>query len=107
MLNPPPCFIDEVQRVPELFLKIKEIVDEGSEKNLLWLTGSPKPRLLKQAGDTLAGRVAKVDMFPLSQAEKQSVPYRSSFYPEFLPRSSSVWDYKETIENIVLGGILP
>ncbi len=104
IMNPCPCMIDEVQRAPELFLKIKEIVDSSDKKNQVWLTGSQKPRLMKHVSDTLAGRVVEVNMFPLSQAEKQDSPYRPSFYPHWDERQPSIWDYMETIGNIVQGG---
>ena len=69
LLNPVPCIIDEIQRAPELMLKIKEIVDSDSRKNQIWLTGSQKPRLMKHVSETLAGRVVEIEMFPLSQTE--------------------------------------
>ncbi len=104
ILNPPPCMIDEVQRAPELFLKIKELVDASDKKNQVWLTGSQKPRLMKHVSDTLAGRVCEIDMYPLSQAEKQGNPYRPSFYPKFDGAKPSSWEYMETMENVLLGG---
>ncbi len=104
ILHPIPCMIDEVQRAPEIFLKIKELVDERKKNNLIWITGSQKPRLMKNIGDTLAGRVVEVGMYPLSQAEKQLDPFRLSFYPSFDGEKDSPWSYKETIENIILGG---
>ena len=104
LLNPVPCMIDEVQRAPELMIKIKEIVDSDNRKNKIWLTESQKPRLIRHISETLAGRVVEIDVFPLSQAEKQGDPYRPSFYPSFDGREAALWDYKETIENVVLGG---
>lgn len=104
IMNPLPCMIDEVQRVPELFIKMKELADESDEKNLLWLTGSQKPRLMRHLDDTLSGRVVEIDMYPLSQAEKQKDVYRKSFYPEYGESASAIWDYSETIENIIIGG---
>ena len=104
ILNPLPCLIDEVQRAPELFLKIKELVDSSDKKNQLWLTGSQKPRLMKHVSDTLSGRVCEIDMFPFFFSLKQGEPYRQSFYPEFDVRKPSPWEYIETIENIVIGG---
>ncbi len=104
LVNPVPCMIDEVQRAPGLILKIKELVDSDDRKNQIWLTGSQKPRLKKHVADTLAGRVVAVDVFPLSQAEKQCEPYRPSFYPSFNGRLPACWDNNETLENIVVGG---
>ena len=104
MLHPVPCMIDEVQRAPELMLKIKEIVDDDIRNDLVWITGSQKPRLMKNVGDTLAGRVVEIGMYPLSQAEKQADPYRPSFYPSFSGEQQAPWTYMETVENIIIGG---
>lgn len=104
LLHPVPCFIDEVQRAEELFIPMKKIVDESGENNQIWITGSQKPLLSKRVGDTLSGRVVELNMYPLSQAEKQKEPYRKSFYPSFDSQEKSHWAYVETLENIVKGG---
>ncbi|MDD6045750.1 MAG: ATP-binding protein [Clostridia bacterium] len=65
----PPILIDEVQKAPELFEQIKIICDNSSEKGLFWLTGSQSKKLMKQAGDSLAGRVCILKMYSLSQKE--------------------------------------
>lgn len=102
---PLPALIDEIQRAPDLFLEIKYQVDKSDEKNRVWLTGSHKPNLKKHANETLVGRVAEIEMFPLSQAEKQGDPYRPSWYPGSLSANwPAVWDANGTLENVVLGG---
>lgn len=65
----PPILIDEVQKAPELFEQIKIICDKSNEKGLFWLTGSQSKKLMKQAGDSLAGRVCILKMYSLSQKE--------------------------------------
>lgn len=104
LLHPVPCLIDEVQRAEELFVPMKKIVDEREKTNQIWITGSQKPLLSKRVGDTLAGRVVELNMYPLSQAEKQKDPYRKSFYPSFGTQEKSFWTYEKTLENIVNGG---
>ena len=69
-----PIIIDEFQRVPDLLLTIKKIVDEkalsGEENNgLFWLTGSQKFKMMKDISESLAGRIAVLDMSSLSSAE--------------------------------------
>ena len=59
----PPILIDEVQKAPELFEYIKIICDETNETGLFWLTGSESKKLLKDAGDSLAGRVCIMKMY--------------------------------------------
>ena len=66
----PPILIDEVQKAPELFEYIKLICDETNESGLFWLTGSESKKLLKNAGDSLAGRVCIMKMYSLSLKEK-------------------------------------
>ncbi len=104
LLHPIPCCIDEAQRAEELFIPMKRIVDENPAMDQIWITGSQKIRLSKNVGDTLAGRVAIVNIYPLSQAEKQNDPQRSSFYPSLGKGCIAPWTYTETIENVVMGG---
>ena len=66
----PPILIDEAQKVPELFEYIKILCDESDQTGLFWLTGSESRKLLKQAGDSLAGRICILKMYSLSQREK-------------------------------------
>ena len=66
---PPPLFIDEVQYAPELFSYIKIAVDKAKKNGLYWLTGSQKFHLMKGITESLAGRVAVLDLLGLSLAE--------------------------------------
>ena len=72
----PPILIDEVQKAPELFEQIKIICDDHEERGLFWLTGSQSKKLMKKAGDSLAGRLCVLKMYSLSQHELLGV------YPE-------------------------
>lgn len=67
--NPPPILIDEVQYAPELFGYIKIICDRERKNGLFWLTGSQKFHLMQNISESLAGRVAILDLLGLSQAE--------------------------------------
>ncbi len=66
----PPILIDEAQKAPELFEHIKMICDESDQNGLFWLTGSESKRLMKEARDSLAGRICILKMYSLSQREK-------------------------------------
>jgi predicted AAA+ superfamily ATPase len=66
---PKPVVIDEVQRVPDLFLAIKYDVDTQRIPGRFLLTGSANPLLLPRLGDSLAGRMGIIFMLPLSQGE--------------------------------------
>ena len=73
----PPILIDEVQKAPELFEQIKIICDETEEKGLIWLTGSQQYGMMKKVRETLAGRVGILELFSLSQREKNGVAFGS------------------------------
>lgn len=83
-LNPPPCFFDEVQRVPEIFRALKIIVDSRSDKGLYWLSGSQKLSLMSQVSDALPGRLMNFELWPFSIYEiagkgLEQKPYLPSF----------------------------
>lgn len=54
--------LDEVQRVPDLFQNLRGLIDRGRRKGLragrFLLLGSASIDLLRQSGETLAGRIA-------------------------------------------------
>jgi predicted AAA+ superfamily ATPase len=64
-----PLIIDEVQYAPNLFSYIKMEVDKYKKDGMYWLTGSQKFHLMKGITESLAGRVAIVDLLGFSQAE--------------------------------------
>ncbi len=66
---PAPVTIDEIQYAPQLFSAIKLQVDQKRINGQFWLTGSQKFQLMRGITETLAGRVAIVDLLGLSQAE--------------------------------------
>jgi len=68
-IHQPPLIIDEVQYAPELFSYIKIYVDKNKTQGLFWLTGSQKFHLMKNITESLAGRVAILDMLGLSYKE--------------------------------------
>jgi len=78
----PPLVIDEIQYAPELFSAIKIMVDRDKRNGLFWLTGSQKFELMRGMTESLAGRVAIVDLLGLSQAERDG---RAAVSQPFLP----------------------
>ena len=71
----PPILIDEVQKAPELFEQIKIMCDESDEKGLFWLTGSQQYKMMKKIRETLAGRLCILELYSLSQREKNQVEF--------------------------------
>ena len=74
----PPILIDEIQKAPELFEQIKIMCDETDERGLFWLTGSQQYKMMKKVKDTLAGRIGILELYSLSQREKQGKIYKNA-----------------------------
>lgn len=64
-----PVVMDEIQRVPELFLDIKAAVDRDRRPGRFLLTGSANVLLLPMLADSLSGRMEILSLWPLSAAE--------------------------------------
>ena len=67
-----PVILDEVQRVPEVFLAIKELVDRQRIPGRFLLTGSANVLLLPKLSESLAGRMEVLTLWPFSQGEMES-----------------------------------
>lgn len=63
------AIIDEAQRAPDLFSYLQEILDNTSEKGHFILTGSNNFLLQENISQTLAGRIAYLNLLPLSITE--------------------------------------
>lgn len=65
--------LDEIHRMPELFQTLRGVIDEGRRKGKgigrFLILGSASIDLLRQSGETLAGRIAYVDLTPLTALE--------------------------------------
>ncbi|MBC7460854.1 MAG: ATP-binding protein [Thermoleophilia bacterium] len=70
-----PLIIDEIQYAPELLSAIKIEIDEHrSERGRYVITGSQNILMLRDATETLAGRVAVLRLLPLSRREIDRTP---------------------------------
>ncbi|MCY4219655.1 MAG: ATP-binding protein [Gammaproteobacteria bacterium] len=65
--------LDEIHRTPEIFQTLRGIIDRGRRKGKrtgrFLILGSASVDLLRQSGETLAGRIEYVDMHPLDIEE--------------------------------------
>lgn len=68
--------LDEIQRVPELFQCLRGLIDSGRRKGIksrrFLLLGSASMELLQQSGESLAGRIAYLELAPLDVSEVES-----------------------------------
>ncbi len=84
------AIIDEVQRVPELFNYLQQILDESDERGKFILSGSNNFLMLEKITQSLAGRIGYLDLLPFS-------------YPEL----SSIKSYPKNINELLLRGGYP
>jgi hypothetical protein len=62
--------LDEVQRSPDLLLAVKRAVDEHRAPGRFLLTGSANLLLMQRVSETLAGRAAYLNLWPLARREQ-------------------------------------
>lgn len=71
---PDGAILDEIQRAPELLSWLQERLDGESRKGTFVLTGSNNLLMLEQISQSLAGRVAYIDLLPFSMVELETIP---------------------------------
>ncbi len=79
--------IDEAQEAPDIFRHLRGVIDaQRSEYGRFIITGSSSPALLKQASDTLAGRIAIVEIGTLKMNEimGQTLPLFYHLFEEII-----------------------
>lgn len=97
--NPQKLIIDEAQQAPEIFRELRGVIDRNREqKGRFILTGSSAFDLLKNVSESLAGRVAIVELGTLKFNEFYQKPL-SPFYKIFdSPLSSFTLDYLRNLK---------
>jgi uncharacterized protein len=99
--------LDEIQYVPHLFSYLKIRIDANRSRNGWWiLTGSQQFQLMKNVSESLAGRIAILELLPFSipeemgsgtRAKKQDIHLESAIinggYPEpvLRPGKRDIW----------------
>lgn len=64
--------LDEIQYVPEILPYIKIRVDQNRKPGIWLMTGSQQFQLMKGVSETLAGRIALLELLPFSLKEVES-----------------------------------
>ena len=87
--------LDEIHRTPDIFETLRGIIDKGRRKQKgkgrFLILGSASMDLLRQSGESLAGRIAYIDLLPLSvleiqnkRAEREKLWLRGGFPDSYL-----------------------
>ncbi len=88
--NPPPVFFDEIQYAPELLGSIKRRVDKERRNGLYILSGSQNLSVLKTVAESLAGRVAVLQLYPLCFREIEEQLRQSSVLEQVILKQESL-----------------
>ena len=108
--NPCPLMIDEVQKCPSIFNRIKIILDNTEEKSNFFFTGSQKLQLMESISESLSGRVSVMELDGLSMREIHRVDFNRHFVPneDYLKlREQSLKKYSKDIWKTIHRGFYP
>ncbi len=92
--------LDEIHRMPELFQTLRGLIDEGRRRGRrtgrFLVLGSASIELLRQSGESLAGRIEYIDLGPLDalevagdQRDLVNLWLRGGFPDSFLAKNDS------------------
>lgn len=92
--------LDEIHRAPEIFQTLRGLIDQGRRRGhrtgRFLILGSASIELLRQSGETLAGRIEYIDLAPLDVVEITAEPeavqqlwVRGGFPESYLARNDA------------------
>ena len=93
--------LDEIQRKAELFPAIRSFVDQNNKNGQFLILGSASPELLRQTSESLAGRIAFLELTPFTLPELQQNnedPLWDLWLKGGFPRSYLQKDIQESYE---------
>ena len=109
--NPPPVFVDEIQKAPKLFEQIKMIFDRDRKKGQFFMCGSQQFKMMKGVSESLAGRIGLVTLLGLSLRENFGVDSDVPFIPTneyFTERKNNLANISyDDVWNIIHRGSMP
>lgn len=95
-----PTVLDEAQRMPDIFPTLRSVIDERRKScGRFLILGSASPDLVHGISETLAGRIAFLELTPLRWREVSPnrgirldrLWFRGGFPDAFLARSDAAW----------------
>lgn len=101
--------LDEVQRVPEIFLPLKLSIDTDRRPGRFLLTGSAHYLMLPKVTESLAGRVALETLWPFSQGEIDGTPdgFLTALFDDPQPDFSHPGQARTAIIRRIVQGSFP
>lgn len=109
--NPPPVFVDEIQKAPALFNQIKLLLDRSHKKGQFFMCGSQQFKMMKGVSESLAGRIGLCTLLGFSLRETHAVNCALPFIPTeeyFSARKQNLADITyDEVWNTVQRGLMP
>ncbi len=109
--NPPPVFVDEIQKAPVLFEQIKMYIDRDNKKGQFYMCGSQQFKMMKGVSESLSGRIGLMTLLGYSLREIKDVDFNTPFIPTdeyFAERKKSLADVDyDEVWNILHRGSMP
>ena len=95
------AILDEVQRTPELFSYLQEILDNSKKKGLFILTGSNNFLLQQNISQRLAGRIGYLQLLPFSIVELKNAKRLPALDDELMLKGfyPPVYDQKIPVQD--------
>jgi hypothetical protein len=82
--------LDEVQRAPGLLSAVKRAIDRDRVAGRFLITGSANLLLMRQVGESLAGRASYLSLWPMTRREQQGQG-RCGLWDELLAAPDEEW----------------
>jgi predicted AAA+ superfamily ATPase len=76
--HPGVLFLDEIQHVPDIFPYLKKELDRRPSRFRFFLSGSQPFHFMRHVSESLAGRIAVLDLWPFCDQEAGGAPDRCS-----------------------------
>ena len=109
--NPPPVFVDEIQKAPELFPQIKMIIDREHKKGQFYMCGSQQFQMMKGVSESLSGRIGLLTLLGFSIRERHGIESDTPFIPTdeyFAERKKQLSDISyDEVWNMIHRGSMP
>jgi hypothetical protein len=97
-------FVDEVQKMPQLFDWVKQIFDQNSDFVKFILTGSSSVGITDMAAETLAGRVEHITVYPFVYSEllAAKTSQKINFFGDLFAHIDEHFDSSATGDDAIL-----
>jgi len=103
--------MDEVQRVPELFPVLRSLIDQSGVNGQYLILGSASRDLIRQSSETLAGRIAYLELAPFSLSEvpasMQTLWLHGGFPRSFFAEEAVSFDWRRDFIRTFLERDIP